>query len=427
MAERIGKTQEVLHDDGNVATEFVAGAEQAPQPVVDTAQEFLRAAGVDPSRVNYSVHLKPVETKDDDGNVVGTTYKATSGWAKSTRPAKGDAERELLETYAHYTTPPSPRISPVRTSSYRTGKRDKIGVILPDTQFGYRYVDGIYVPIHDPRALNVARQVIRCIGTELDLVVHVGDALDYPHFGKHDDDPATWNTTQKTNADFQREVTAGAMRADAPNAKSVWLEGNHEKRRRVYVEDKAPHLVGERVVNPDGSPGELALSLANVFSLGKLGIDYIEGYPNNWYRINDRLMVIHGSQSNVKGSTVHGILHNTAHPSMSVISGHTHRAEKATKTIYLPDGTPRTVQAESFGTLADIRGAVPAGNMGRTMDNLHTESLPNWQQGLGIVYYREGDAPFKTEFVPIHTFDGHEALFDGKVFTPTVDEYGNPL
>ena len=49
MAERIGKTQEVLHDDGNVATEFVAGAEQAPQPVVDTAQEFLRAAGVDPS------------------------------------------------------------------------------------------------------------------------------------------------------------------------------------------------------------------------------------------------------------------------------------------------------------------------------------------------------------------------------------------
>lgn len=422
MAERMPRNT----NTGETEQEFTTGAVATPAQE-DKFAGLMERVGSSMRERGGTGQFKFSEVEGKGGSME-VTITPERLWVKSAPPKRGRHERdaELLEMYSEYTAPPAVRVSPVRTSSY-SGKRDKIAVVVPDIQYGYRIVDGEYVPVHDPRALNVGRQVIRHIGTELDLLVNIGDALDLEEFSKHVDDPAAWNTGAKRNRDFQRDVTAG-MRADAPNARHILLEGNHEKRYRQYIMEKAPHLVGERIITANGELGRSALSLATIFSFDELEIEYLEGYPQNYFQINDRLRAIHGEISDTQGSTVHKILRaGNAIPGMSYVSGHTHRAERASRTVYMPDGSRRVVSAESFGTLCRIDGNVPSGRMGRRTDNSVEGSLPNWQQGIGVVYYRDGDAPFKTEFVPINTEDGYEAWFDGRVFVPTVDELGNPL
>lgn len=427
MAERMPRKTNIEAQGGEVIEEYTAGEVATPYQE-DKFANLMHQVGSSIQDRGGTGQFKFNRVEGEDGGTE-VTITAERLWVKSAPPKRGrhDQTAELIQMHAEYTAPPAARISPVRTSSY-SGKRDKIGIIVPDIQYGYRIVDGEYVPIHDPRALNVGRQVIRHIGTELDLLVNIGDALDLEEFSKHVDDPASWNTGARRNRDFQRDVTGG-MRADAPNARQVWLEGNHEKRYRQYIMEKAPHLVGERIVLPNGELGRSALSLATVFSLDELEIEYLEGYPQNYFDINDRLRAIHGELSDTSGSTANKLIRSGgAIPGKSYVFGHTHRRESQSRTILMPDGSARAVSAESFGTLCRVDGQVPSGRMGRRTDNTVENGMPpNWQQGIGVVYYREGDAPFKTEFVPINTHDGYEAWFDGRVFTPTVDELGNPL
>jgi hypothetical protein len=58
--------------------------------------------------------------------------------------------------------------------------------------------------------------------------------------------------------------------------------------------------------------------------------------------------------------------------------------------------------AASPGCLARIDGAVPSTKGGIDLDGRPLTRVEDWQQGIGIVRYEEGDGRFTYENVAIH-------------------------
>lgn len=281
----------------------------------------------------------------------------------------------------------------------------KTCVIVPDIQIGYyRGRDGSLEPTHDEKAILVALSIIESV--KPDVVVCVGDNLDLPEMGKYLTYPAYAQTTQ---ASIDRATFFCAqMRAMAPEAKIIWLAGNHEERMPKYLLVNAGAAYGLRKGNtPESWP---VLSVPYLCRMDEFGVEYRPGYPASDYWINEKLRVIHGDRVKSSGSTAHIYLNAEK---TSVIYGHIHRIETAFKTREDFDG-PRTIMAASPGCLARIDGAIPSTRGGVDLDGRPLVRYENWQQGLGIVTYEDtGTHKFSYEVLPI--YDGW-AMYRGKEY-----------
>jgi len=149
------------------------------------------------------------------------------------------------------------------------------------------------------------------------------------------------------------------------------------------------------------------LSVPYLLRLDELGVEYIGGYPAGIYWLNDRLACIHGSKVRSSGSTAALVVDDER---VSTIFGHVHRIELAYKTRRVRAGA-RTSLAASPGTLARIDGAVPSTKGSTDPLGRPVPAVENWQQGVGVVTYEDGDRPFALELVPI--FDG-QVTFRGE-------------
>ena len=278
-------------------------------------------------------------------------------------------------------------------------------VILPDMQVGYfRAASGELEPIHDEAALTVALALVRA--TNPDLVVLVGDNLDAAELGKYRLTPAFERTTQ---ASIDRlGLLCAELRDAAPNARIVWLAGNHEERLPNYILDNAHAAFGLRKANkPESWP---VMSLPFLCDFDDYGVEYLPGYPANSFWINDRLRVIHGDKVASGGSTAHKYLNTEK---VSVIYGHVHRREYGARTREDRDGA-KEIMAASPGCLARIDGAVPSTKGGTDLDGRPLTRIEDWQQGVGIVNYQPGDGMFTYQNVAIHN---GWALWNGKEYT----------
>jgi hypothetical protein len=177
----------------------------------------------------------------------------------------------------------APRAGRAKADGWRTA------VVLPDMQVGYfrRGDDGLE-PIHDERAIAIA--IAACKDLQPDEIVMVGDNADLCEFGKYRTTPAFQRTTQAT---IDRLALLGAeLRTACPNARIVWLAGNHEERLPNFILDNAVAAFGLRQGNtPESWP---VLSLPHLCHFDRYGIEYLPGYPANKFWINERLRVIHG-------------------------------------------------------------------------------------------------------------------------------------
>lgn len=281
----------------------------------------------------------------------------------------------------------------------------KQDVIVPDMQIGY-YTNrnGELEPTHDEKATQIALAVIRDVQPA--RIVCVGDNLDLPEMGKYLTTPAYQRTTQ---AAIDRATTFCAeMRAAAPDAKIVWLAGNHEERMPKYLLMNAAAAYGLRKGNtPDSWP---VLSIPYLCRMDEFGVEYRPGYPASDFWINEKLRVIHGDRVKSSGSTAHVYLNNEK---TSVIYGHIHRIETAFKTREDYEG-PKTIMAASPGCLARIDGAIPSTKGGVDLDGRPLTRHENWQQGLGVVTYEEdGNHRFTYDVIPI--YNGW-AIYRGKEY-----------
>lgn len=294
---------------------------------------------------------------------------------------------------------PPVKAKPKPPTDYRTC------VVLPDMQIGYfRNKEGQLEPTHDEGAIDIAFSIIKDV--KPDLIVMVGDNLDLPEFGKYRLSSAYALTTQ---ASIDRATTLCAqIRSLAPHARVVWLSGNHEERLVNYVIDNAKSAFALRKGNtPDSWP---VLSVPYLCRFDEFGIEFVPGYPAGQFWINQRLRVIHGTKVRSNGSTAHAYLSTEK---TSVLYGHIHRREWAERSRSDWDG-PKTVMAASPGTLARCDGTVPSTKGGLDLDGRPMTVVEDWQQGLGVVTFEEGDGQFWYEQVPFH---GGEAFFRGKLYS----------
>ena len=284
----------------------------------------------------------------------------------------------------------------------------KTAVIPPDIQIGYfRNRDGKLEPTHDESAIDVCLAMIEEL--QPDLIVCVGDNLDLPEMGKYVTYPAYAQTTQ---ASIDRATMFCAqMRSAAPNARIVWLAGNHEERMPKYIVQNAMAAYGLRKGNaPESWP---VLSVPYLCRMDEYGVEYKPGYPAADFWINKKLKIIHGDRVKSSGSTAHVYLNNEK---VSVIYGHIHRIETAFKTREDYEG-PKTVMAASPGCLARIDGAIPSTKGGVDLDGRPLTRHENWQQGVGVVIYEDsGDHKFSYEVATIYNgwtmFRGKEYGFE---------------
>jgi predicted phosphodiesterase len=301
---------------------------------------------------------------------------------------------------------PGPAIKlPARKATAKDTDGYKTAVILPDMQIGYYRGPNGLEPTHDEEALAIALAITRKLNP--DRVVMVGDNLDFPEFGKYRLSSAYALTTQ---ASIDRATTLCAeVRAAAPNAEIDWISGNHEERLSNFLLDNAKASFGIRKGNtPDSWP---VLSVPYLCRFDDYGVNYVAGYPAGQVWINQRLKVIHGNKVRSNGSTAHAYLNDSK---VSVIYGHIHRREWCEKTRQDWDGA-KTVMAASPGTLARCDGAVPSTKGGIDLDGRPLSIVEDWQQGLGVVTYEEGEGQFWYEQVPIHNTS---AFFRGRVYQP---------
>ena len=282
-------------------------------------------------------------------------------------------------------------------------------VVLPDMQVGYfRTASNDLEPIHDEAALTVALAIVRA--TNPDLLVLVGDNLDAAELGKYRLTPAFERTTQ---ASIDRlGLLCAQLRDAAPNARIVWLAGNHEERLPNYILDNARAAFGLRKANsPESWP---VLSIPYLCHFDSYGVEYLPGYPASSFWINDRLRVIHGDKVASGGSTAHKYLNTEK---VSVIYGHVHRREYGARTREDRDGA-KEIMAASPGCLARIDGAVPSTKGGTDLDGRPLTRIEDWQLGVGVVRYEQGDGRFTYENVAIHkSGDATWALWNGKEYT----------
>jgi len=381
----------------SIKEELVAGP-QSPKEVLGKLADLFARQGIDVDEIGQiqRVSLYQSLTKNEEGeaeihDLAGVQFKFSPKWESGPEwPVVQQGPAIKL---------PTPKVSKKKATGFKTC------VVPPDIQIGYyRNREGNLEATHDEKALDICIKIVEDLQPE--VIALVGDNLDLPEMGKYVTYPAYAQTTQ---ASIDRATLFCAqLRAAAPNAKIIWLAGNHEERMPKYLVQNAGAAYGLRKGNtPESWP---VLSVPYLCRMDEFGIEYKPGYPASDYWVNEKLRIIHGDRVKSSGSTAHVYLNNEK---TSVIYGHIHRIETAFKTREDFDG-PRTIMAASPGCLARIDGAIPSTRGGVDLDGRPLTRHENWQQGIGVVTYEDdGNHRFAYDVIPI--YNGW-ALYHGKEF-----------
>ena len=283
----------------------------------------------------------------------------------------------------------------------------RTGLVLPDTQFGYRMIDGELDPFHDEAALELALAIVAA--EKPNLVVLLGDYLDLETFGRYRKFP------ESVQASVQAGVDRGGqfleeLRQIVPRADIRLLEGNHDARLPNALGD-ALEGSGASMLRPANKPSAWpALSVPSLLELERLRIEYVDGYPVGCTYIHDGLAAIHGRHVASRGSTAHKVL---ADELVSIFYGHIHRQETASRT-FNNRGKATTITAHSPGCLCRIDGAVPGAVVGRSgRTGRPATHFQNWQQGVTVFRYHPQEHRHALE--PI-LFDAGSAMHRGELF-----------
>ena len=360
--------------------------------------------------------------KIDDLSKLGTVKKIG---IRTSMTKTGETSSTMIEVIPSANCPVLQRgVIPNIKISYKVSKPDKkpdgwkVGIKLPDMQIGYWSNGKEHVCTQDESALDVAHQIIADVDSKygLDLLVNVGDNLDLPAFGSHRSAPGFMQTTQLA---IDRATIEGAtQRALAPDAKIIWIAGNHEARLTNFLADKAPEILGLS----RGGETEPVISIDNLCRFEESGIDFLDPYPDSEYWVNDHLRFEHGSlYSSAPGGTAAKHLSS----GVSVGYGHIHRQEMLQMTRHTKNG-PRTNFAGSAGCLCKIDGAVPSAKTGiNSKGKQNAAKSENWQNGIWVFWWQPGGEQL-VAVEPISIWGGW-ALFRGREYHSTCDSDGVPI
>lgn len=304
--------------------------------------------------------LKLTDTNTEQFEVVHQTVNAwgDGNWQVKAqlKPKKGQAP-ELV--------PATPVAYAVSSTKPRSTAMQVLAI--PDMHFGYFDPGGsVLESLHDERCAAVMLAIAR--EYQPATIVVLGDLLDLAPFSRFVVDPRYTRVSQ--HAIQAAYGFLAGLRAAAPRAKIVMLEGNHEARIAKHLSQQAPEVVGLTRAENEGETGVPVLSVPYLLRLEDLRIDYVGPYGRSWWW--DGVRYMHGELIGSSGGLTAAKLLAAYHE--PVVCGHVHRAELAWRTTASADGV-RHHWAMSCGTGARLDGVVPG------------HAHPDWQHAIGVVWF----------------------------------------
>ena len=368
---------------------------KASKKVLGQVADLLERNGIDPEDVGAVQKI----------NVWQGFYKDETGEAHTVDMAGITLSPKWEEGPEWPVVQPATRVKfPAPVRSRKKAKQWQVAALLPDMQIGYFFnEDGELEPIHDEAAMATA--IALCAEKQPDIVVMHGDNADFAELSRFRLSPSYAATMQAT---IDRcALVAQEVRRACPNARIIWLEGNHEARLPFYIMDNAKAAFGLRKgLEPKSWP---VLSMPHLCGFDDTGVEYISGYPANEFWLNDNFRVIHGHKVQSNGSTAHKYLDDAR---VSTAFGHVHRRELAQRTRHTRYG-PRTVTALSFGCLCRLDGVVPSTKGGVDVKGQPVKTTEDWQNGMGFIHFQPGDGLHYVESIEI--LNGW-AMYEGREY-----------
>lgn len=238
------------------------------------------------------------------------------------------------------------------------------------------FVPDIHAPFHDIKAVKA--MISFAIWWKPDYVFFLGDVVDFYSISHFMKDPS--RALQLQHEVDEAKMVLKMICDATPKAQKYFIRGNHEARMQKYLWSRAAELSGLQ-----------GLRVENMLGLPELNITYHgEG------RTNFRGTIIkHGDiVRKFTSYTAKGEFESTG---ISGVSGHTHRLG-----IYSVSNEAGDFTWMECGHLAD-----------ETQEYLEGKK-PNWQQGFGIGYYKEGSNRFMVDIIRIIK---HKAMYGGYEFS----------
>jgi len=250
-------------------------------------------------------------------------------------------------------------------------------------------------PFHDRAMLDVIAQVAS--DYQPDYIGVLGDMFDLARWSRRwADDPEFYWTTQP--ALFEGYWTLRRLRELCPDARIVYLEGNHEVRLPNYVRDHVIEACGLRRI-----AGRFpTLSIPNLLAMDALKAEWVGGYNDGkaTFRPAPWMVWEHGNIARTPGGTAKAIVEKAVRWRFS---GHTHRCEVASRSFEeSPNDEHAPVSAISFGCCCHTDGRLP----GSALNS-------QWQKRFGIVEFQHKAPPPTVEIIPVRA---GEALWRGRCY-----------
>jgi hypothetical protein len=330
-------------------------------------RKFIRSVGQDPDKVTF--------TWGWTSNPAGGFWNKLNNVRPITDGKDGEPAWPVIQQAA-------PVRVALKATPVKPPREMKLALKGADTQIGYRQLpDGTMDPFHDDAAMECFVQA--ALQYQPDKIQILGDFLDLASQGRFAQEAAFANTTQAA-LDAGHAFLA-KLRAAAPDAQIIVIEGNHDKRMQNFIEANAVAAFGlKRAGLPKSWP---VMSLPYLLRLDELNIQYVDAYPAATDWDNDSTRNIHGTKANSRGSTTAQYVHE--HPHLNTWAGHTHRTEITYHSVIGPRGEPIESYSANPGCLCRTDGSVPSVHGAISSDGRPARIVENWQQGFGMAYYND--------------------------------------
>lgn len=358
---------------------------------IRTVAQLLKAAQVDlsewepfePTVKKWDVALKIKNGDVDELHVIPSFYVATR--LRRIHPRAFE-----------------PKVSPVSitipkfTKQKNTVKKGTIrrALIVNDPQVGFRrrLHTSELTPFHDRRVLDLALQVAQ--EEQIDHISFGGDCLDLSEWSnKFLPEPEFFWTTQP--ALIELAWWFAQFRAAKPNAEIKKMEGNHDARLMNLI--VANMRQAYRLKSVDELTLQPALSVPRLLALHQLDIEYIGGYPDNGYFLNNNVYITHGDLvRSAPGATA---LELTRRQAFTTVFGHIHRRELVARRTKTTNGD-LVYSAFCPGCACHVDGRVPG-----------SRSDQQWQQGIAVIEYTDDEETI----IPIPIQEGR-MMYNGRIW-----------
>lgn len=267
----------------------------------------------------------------------------------------------------------------------------------PDSEWDEKVagIGDIHFPFQDNRRLALAELALKI--TQPDTIVLLGDNLDNAMFSRFETREEWAGSTQRGIDEYSEFLAR--LRANHPDSRIVWEEGNHDVRLEKAIRNYNGELLGIK------RAGEAlgALTLEFLTRCGEFGVEFNKGYPSARTSHRGLLDTFHGRVTTGAGLAASKVIREAT---TSFMTGHTHQLGVVSKTLNFR-GERQTIYGAEAGTYADIN-LIPSGQ--------YAPGQKQWQDWqTGVVMWGLSDE-HRIAVPDIYPIDNHGVQINNKVY-----------